>query len=167
VLAAYGRRLVLLRLNFNPATMPFALGRVPSARPEPTAAGCSSSFLTAYASRHGSRSSRSRRSPGGSWSLAGGPPAPDRRRASRPHDKSRGWRGWSGKPTSPRADRPAGKGPRHTNRNRQRNGVAVSRTSGPMRTTSSRRKRLASAMLGAPGPASAALPPPPIRTGAM
>jgi hypothetical protein len=50
---------------------------------------------------------------------------------------------------------------------RQLNGVAVSRTSGPMRTTSSSRKRLASAILGAPGPASADLPPPPIRTGAM
>jgi transposase len=50
---------------------------------------------------------------------------------------------------------------------RQRNGVAVSRTSGPMRTTSSSWKRLASAMFRAPGPASAGLPPPPIRTGAM
>jgi hypothetical protein len=50
---------------------------------------------------------------------------------------------------------------------RQRNGVAVRRTSGPMRTTSSSWKRLASAMLGAPGPASAGLPPPPINTGAM
>jgi hypothetical protein len=50
---------------------------------------------------------------------------------------------------------------------RQRSGVAVRRTSGPMRTTSSSWKRLASAMLGAPGPASAGLPPPPIRTGAM
>jgi hypothetical protein len=47
------------------------------------------------------------------------------------------------------------------------NGVAVSRTSGPMRTTSSSWKRLASAMLRAPGPANAGRPPPPMRTGAM
>ena len=50
---------------------------------------------------------------------------------------------------------------------RHRNGVAVSRTSGPMRTTSSSWKRLASAMLSAPDPANAGLPPPPMRTGAM
>jgi hypothetical protein len=50
---------------------------------------------------------------------------------------------------------------------RQFSGVAVRRTSGPMRTTSSSWKRLASAMLGAPGPASAGLPPPPINTGAI
>jgi hypothetical protein len=56
---------------------------------------------------------------------------------------------------------------RNNDRGPQRSGVAVRRTSGPMRPTSSRWKRLASAMLGAPGPASAGLPPPPINTGAM